>query len=151
MPSIIQFDKDAYCKGFNNLDTLVIGVDIPEGSRWAPFIPVNNDENLSHYSIDQSGRLLYQGALIPNPIGFKHALNYDTNIPDLAKVQLTPYLVLVDGYESDPISTAAAWQRVKTVLNIDPNVASLIEQYASNYGMTLVWHELNEARRLNEL
>lgn len=135
MPTLIIFADNTY--GTNSLDALTVGVDIPPDARWAKFTPVNGDDDLSHYSIDESGRLLYQGALIPDPAGFKKALNADPNIPDLAKVQLTPYLILIDSYTADPDGTKAAWVRVKTVLNLDPAIAAGIEQYAAAYGMPL--------------
>lgn len=74
----------------------------------------------------------------PDPAGFKKALNDDPNIPDLVKVQLTPYLVLADGYSSDPAGTKAAWARVKAVLKIDTAVTDGIEQYAAAFGMPLI-------------
>lgn len=135
MSTLIIFADGTY--GTNSLDALTPGVDIPSNARWAKFNPVNDDQDLSHYSIDDSGRLLYMGALIPDAAGFKKALNADPNIPDLAKVQLTPYIVLVDSYATDPEGTKAAWARVKKVLNLDPAIAGGIEAYAAAYGMPL--------------
>jgi len=135
MSSLIIFSDGTY--GTNSLDELTPGVDIPNDARWAKFTAVNGDEDLSNYSISDSGKLLYKGALIPDPVGFKRALNADPNIPDLAKVQLTPYLILIDSYTADPDGTKAAWVRVKTVLNLDPTIAAGIEQYAAAYGMPL--------------
>lgn len=135
--SVVQFSGDSVCKGRNSKDALTVGVDIPNDAKWAKFTPVNGDEDLSNYSIDDAGRLLYKGALIPDAAGFKRALNADPNIPDLAKVQLTPYLILIDSYATDPDGTKAAWARVKTVLNLDPTIAAGIEQYAAAYGMPL--------------
>lgn len=135
--TVVQFAGDTACKGRNSKDVLVDGVDVPAGAKWAKFNIVDGDENVSNYSIDDAGRLLYKGALIPDPAGFKKALNADPNIPDLAKVQLTPYLILIDSYTADPDGTKAAWARVKKVLSLDPAIAGGIEQYAAAYGMPL--------------
>jgi len=135
--SVVQFAGDSTCKGRNSKDVLVDGVDVPAGAKWAKFNVVDGDENVSNYSIDDAGRLLYKGALIADAAGFKRALNADPNIPDLAKVQLTPYLILIDSYTADPDGTKAAWARVKKVLNLDPTIAGGIEAYAAAYGMPL--------------
>src|SRR6185437_8431946 len=54
----------------------------------------------------------------PDPAGFKKALEEDTNISDLLKFQIIPYLVLFDTYTSDPSSSKAQWMRVKSGLAI---------------------------------
>lgn len=153
---ITQGPSDSNATGMQNTQPQP-GVDCPIGTRFCVWTMQSGDTYIgrysidaggnqtytpmplvpSNYSIDDAGRLLYKGALIPDAAGFKRALNADPNIPDLAKVQLTPYIVLVDSYATDPEGTKAAWARVKKVLNLDPTIAGGIEAYAAAYGMPL--------------
>lgn len=135
MPTIIQFADGS--RGFNSLDSLAPGVDIPLDARWAKFTPVNGDENLDNYSIDDAGRLLYKGALIPDPAGLKKALNQSADLDDTAKVQLGSQLYLLDTYLVDPEGTKQQWVRIKKVLNLDLKTSTIIETAAAAYGMPL--------------
>lgn len=74
---------------------------------------------------------------VPNPAGLKQALNNSDLISDPVKVQLTPYLVLLDSYILDPVGTKEAWQRTKRVLDVSDQDAAIIEQAAANFGMNL--------------
>lgn len=121
------------------------GEDCPAGSKVCEWSIQAGDNCLAHYSIDDNGTQVYTAAgpeqifdrPIPNPIGLKRALNSNSNIPDLVKVQLTPYLVLLDSYALDPDGTKTAWQRTINVLGIPSDISGIIESAAAEFGMPL--------------
>lgn len=59
METIIQYSGDTRCRARNAKEKLTAGDDIPLDAKWAPFEPVNGDQNETHYSIDESGNLMY--------------------------------------------------------------------------------------------
>lgn len=122
-----------------------IGIDIngfPPGSAIVLFTPIDNDLEISHYSITDDGILNHlnpvTGLASPNPQAAEDAILADPAITADAKIELMKFKSILDSYPQNVATVQQAWALIKaTDLKISSLDATAVEADCAAANMPL--------------
>jgi hypothetical protein len=120
----------------------ILGMDIiaPPSSALLPFVPMKNDNEVSHYSI-VNGVLLYNdpqtGTQQANPVTVETALQDDATISAAGQVAMLSYKSVIDGYNSNPAGAKKAFAALSQAGIFTSGDAAEIAKVCATQGMPL--------------
>lgn len=153
----MQFDYVVFRGGDQTKQDLVFGdpaVNAQPGDVWVPFVAVNDDRIVQHYSYDANHNLVYTPpvpsplGLQPSPLGFFGSIQSDATLTAAQKGVLAGYFgtMIMLLQAGQPAAVKVVWQQIIAAYGpagsfgtwLTAPLQTLIQNYASAANIALL-------------